>query len=148
MRLRHLLIASIVAVLALGAFSAGAEGEFAPEEWAGGNGWCQDGVCFRAWPNADGVELRWRAQGQGALRIVRLLPGSPAEPQVVAESDGSGEFSFFDSDLQRGLVYVYELFADDAPLGDPLEAGLATEATDPGGGTATYKVYVPLTIMG
>jgi len=146
-RLRYLLIAVTVVVLALGSLSTSAEGTFHPEEWTGGNGWCQGDFCFRAWPSQSGVELSWRVQGEpkAELSVIRLLPASAEVPEVVATSSGIGEFAVVDVDIQPGRIYVYELVAGEQSLGDPLEAGLSSEVTDPGG-DGRYRVYLPLTL--
>jgi hypothetical protein len=78
------------------------------------------------------------------------MPERTAAAVVVASSQGAGEFSYYDTTASPGYVYTYLLVqAPDRPLGDGLEAGLAAQTTDPGGGTSqTHKVYVPLISRG
>ena len=147
--LRLALVVMVTVAVALSSVAVTAEGAFSPEEWAGSNGWCDGDTCFRAWPGSAGVELRWRVQQEPApeLRVLRVLPASPSAPRVIASSSGNGEFSFVDTDLQPGVVYVYELVAGQQSLGQPLEAGLAANAGDPGGAPGpAYRVYLPLTL--
>ena len=148
MKSRFLLIVVIMMISACSVIVASAEGAFTPEEWAGGNGWCEGDICFRAWPTNTGVELTWRVQHEPApdLQVLRLLPASSSPATVIASSSGSGEFRFVDTDLQPGMVYVYELVSGQQSLGQPLEAGLAANANDPGGGSGKYKVYLPITL--
>ncbi|MGQ9554262.1 MAG: hypothetical protein ACUVWR_09135 [Anaerolineae bacterium] len=147
-RWRLSLAAMVIFIVALSTVAVGAEGIFTPEEWTGGNGWCDGDICFRAWPVSSGVEVSWRVQQEPApeLRVLRLLSASSSSPTVIASSSGSGEFRFVDTDLQPGMVYVYELVAGEQTLGQPLEAGLAANANDPGGGSGNYRIYLPITL--
>jgi hypothetical protein len=128
-------------------FAQGSAGSSYDANWAGGNGWCEGAYCFRAWAGAEAVSLRWLvSDSAGAdLQVVRLAPGSSDAAVVVAHSEGVGEFSFEDTGVQTGYVYVYQLVqAPDQSLGQPLEAGLAAQAMDPGPDVPKHKVYLPL----
>jgi len=122
-----------------------------PESWAGGNGWCRAGVCFRVWAQAQGVEVRWLVNSEEApeLMVLRrqLTPAVEAEALPVACSIGEGEFVYQDYDLAAGALYQYQLVARSAESswGDPLEAGLAAAAVD-SGGNSTHRVYLPLAL--
>ncbi len=127
-----------------------------PQEWAGGNGWCQDGVCFRAWSLPSGIELRWVVDNEAApdLAVLRLqLTPALQGPGPLAESTceaGScpGEFVYRDDAVMKGALYQYSLVrkADGQLVGEPLEAGLAAAAVDPGG-DAQHQVFLPLTLV-
>jgi len=155
--MRRVLVALIFSLFALLAPGVYAEGLSGTEDWTGGNGWCESGVCFRAWPQANGIEVRWRLQWDPApgLQVTRLQlqPMLEPTPIVIATSTvgaeaGVREFVYLDSEVQRGAIYRYELLRSDSSqrLGDPLEAGLAVHSTDPGGGSLSYRIYLPLTL--
>ena len=148
-----ILLAAAALVLPVAALAEGVLPSGYDSTWTGGNGWCDSQYCFRAWPGERAIALRWVvAEGAPAnLQVVRLMPGSKNEPAVVvASSQGAGEFSYDDTTASPGYVYTYQLVqAPDRLLGDGLEAGLAAQTTDPGGGTSqTHKVYVPLISRG
>ena len=145
---RIVLSAALAIVLMLVASAtAGADGLPVAQGWTGGNGWCTENVCFRAWPVAGGVLLHWIVEGQPApaLRLLRLSPQNDAG-EILAASSSAGEFSLFDSSIETGTVYLYQLLAGEQPLGDPLEAGIAVQRTDPGDGERAFRVFVPLAL--
>lgn len=150
MRRWPILIIVVVLMLTLSWAAAYAEPAYPHEDWAGGNGWCEDGICLRAWPGSNGIEVRWAVQTAPAprLRVMRLPTGSEATPALIGDSDDEGEFVVIDTDVVRGSLYLYILLEGSRPVGQPVEAGLATEATDPGGDGGGYKVYLPLTLAG
>lgn len=121
------------------------------ESWTGGNGWCVEGVCFRAWAGPQGVEVRWLVEAGSATALVvmrtQLQPAMGAYPTPVAQSDRPGEFTYLDNQVVPGALYRYELVrpGGSTPLGPPLEAGLAAQAVDPGG-SGSCRVYLPLTL--
>lgn len=121
------------------------------ESWTGGNGWCLEGLCFRAWALPRGVEVRWLVEPESATPLVvmrtQLQPAMGAHPAPVAQSDHSGEFTYLDDQVVPGAIYRYELVrpGDSIQLGPPLEAGLAAQAVDPGGNSGC-RVYLPLTL--
>ncbi|MGI6208061.1 MAG: hypothetical protein ACOYEW_07585 [Anaerolineae bacterium] len=158
--LRRTSVVAIVGLLfALMASQVSAQGTMPvePAVWTGGNGWCSEGVCFRAWPGPDGVEVTWRVESKSAGPLVvmrlQLQPVLEATPAPLAQSgclgeDCSGEFSYLDKSVVPGALYRYELVSlgEFSPLGDPLEAGVAAQAVDPGGSGRSYQVYLPLTL--
>ena len=127
-----------------------------PQTWAGGNGWCVDGVCFRAWSLPSGIELRWVVDSEAApdLAVMRrqltpaLQDASPLAESTCGGGDCPGEFIYADDAVMKGALYQYSLVykADGQLVGEPLEAGLAAAAVDPGG-NAQHRVYLPLALV-
>ncbi len=145
----------VLGVLFLAAPVVSAQGpatSAAESEWTGGNGWCQDGICFRAWAGTAGVEVGWRVETDPARNLIvtrrALQPALDAAPVAIADSGSEGEFSYLDDDVAPGAIYLYELVDPDSAerLGDALEAGVAATASDPGGGAGSHLVYLPITL--
>ena len=126
-----------------------------PQAWTGGNGWCEDGVCFRAWATSGGVEIRWLVASPETPRLTvmrRELQPATREAVPVAESDCSvvfcpAEFTYQDTAALRGAVYQYMLVEAESAdvLGQALEAGVAASAVDPGG-SSPHRIFLPLTL--
>lgn len=145
------LVWSLTAVQAQGALPPD------PLTWTGGNGWCDEGVCFRAWATGDGIEVRWVVESPSApaLSVMRreLQPVLGKSVPVAASTCRAGgcpaEFTYEDESARVGAVYQYVLVRADngEALGEPLEAGVAAAAVDPGG-SRTHRVFLPITLAG
>jgi hypothetical protein len=136
-----------VAALLVVSLPAAAQGGCAPAFELGGNGWCSDGVSFRAWQVEGGIELKWAVTDGDALILVeRQVVGDSAAAVVVGSSDTADEFTLLDEDVATGAVYLYQVLRDGKEIGDPIEAGIGSAATDPGGASGSFKVYIPLTV--
>lgn len=148
MKRYYLLMVIASAGLLLGSLPVAAEGTCVPGFDVGGNGWCADGIGFRAWQVEGGVELKWVVSGDGATEIVieRQVAGSAAAAVVVATSEVAGEYTLLDQDIEAGPSYVYQVLRSGEVVGDPIEAGIGASVNDPGGRSAGYRVYIPLTI--
>lgn len=153
MRRAALVLIALGVVLAAAVMPVRAEGllPLSPESWAGGNGWCEGGICFRAWSLPQGVEVRWLVDLEVAptLTVLRrqLAPATEAAAVTVAGSSTTGEFIYQDSAVSRGALYQYQLVRDDGAvvLGEALEAGLVAAAVEPGGSGPhlPHLVYLP-----
>ena len=93
-----------------------------PQAWTGGNGWCEDGVCLRAWANSGGVEIRW-------------LVASPETPRLTVMR----------RELQPATREAVPVAESAEVLGQALEAGVAASAVDPAG-SSPHRIFLPLTL--
>ena len=127
----------------------------ASDDWTGGNGWCRDGICFRAWPTSQGVEIRWRIESGSCPGLVvtrqQLQPFLQPTPTVIATRTGiasstAQEFVHLDVKVTPGAIYRYELVRseDGQPLGEPLEAGIPAQASPTP--HPHHTVFLPLTL--
>jgi hypothetical protein len=147
--MKRFCLAVVVSVAALLVVSlpAAAQGGCSPAFDLGGNGWCSDGVSFRAWQVEGGIELKWAVtEGEATIVIERQVVGDAAAAVVVASSDTAEEFTQVDADVDAGSVYLYQVLRGGKEIGDPIEAGIGTAATDPGGASGSFRVYIPLTV--
>ncbi len=157
MRRAWVALAVLGLALAMAVVPAQAQGSFPvdPQAWAGGNGWCADGVCFRAWSTDGRIELRWVVDSGAApnLAVLRrqITPqfedATPIAESTCSEGACPGEFVYADDNVTQGALYQYSLVreSDGQLLGEPLEAGLAATAVDPGG-SGRHRVYLPLAL--
>ncbi|MHB0875391.1 MAG: hypothetical protein ACYC5O_05025 [Anaerolineae bacterium] len=142
-----LLVAAMVLALLTASLPAAAQGTCVPDFDLGGNGWCADGINFRAWQVEGGIELRWAVSDDGVdIAIERQVAGGAADAVVVATSTAAGEFIMLDEGVEPGPSYVYQVLRAGEAVGAPIEAGIGTTATDPGGASGGYRVFIPLTI--
>lgn len=126
-----------------------------PQAWTGGNGWCEGGVCFRAWAGPDGIEVSWVVNSVSApsLTVLRrqIQPSidlaQPLIQSACSETKCPGQFIYEDTAVERGAIYQYTLVQTDGSevMGEPLEAGLSVTAVDPGGDSG-HRVYLPITL--
>lgn len=144
-----LVVVLVMAGLMLAALPVAADGSCPVGFETGGNGWCADGVAFRAWQVESGIELKWVVSGDAGTDVVieRQIAGGAGRATVVATSTAVGEYTLVDEGIEVGPSYVYQVLLEGEVVGDPIEAGVAATATDPGGGASpSYRLYIPLTL--